>query len=734
MKTFFRENRILILLICFFVLVSGISIGNRIGIEKNNKNYDIVADFSELELLAAQEHKDVSSVLKQFRDELDITKIALQEENLMTLMEDTDMEVSAEIMDKVTKEADWKSQYPAEFINELEERGYDRYDVLVEMASAEAEEFVLSALEKRFEEEDYFAVTAGNRAYAVIDGNSKNALYSQAYKFANSEKGGFIERMDIEASKIMYISLGLLPEKVEKIQSLGMEIIPRTLCYSGFNGEKYAEAVVDEYEKYGIKPEYMIAGGDGVIGNDDGIEFAKDYLDKNGITLGLIENTTQLQNIMQKGVEEIAESSDYNAVRVFSVWNYIQNRYQYYGYEGAKEIENTLFRAVTERNIRIIYFKPIKEKDDLYTYITDIEEYREMFDNLENRLAEHGFTYGSASVMKNHEVPYVQKLLMAFGCVAAAVLLLSSFIPMKRKGKLVLGALGAVGAVGASYVIPNSFELLLSFASAVIFACLAVTLYTAASERMREQLTADAPLVKIMAVSACVLAASVLVALMGGMMTAAPLSATRYMLEIDIFRGVKLAQLLPIAYFAVVYLAYFGFGKSKKSVGVLEFHDLKDMMNMSVKVWMILIGALVGGVGVYYIMRTGHDSSVEVSNIEMLFRNYLEDVLIARPRNKEFLFAFPAVMMMVYTSVRRFKLWPIMFGLCGVIGMTSVNNTFMHLRTPLYLGFARTGYSLLFGLIVGVIGIVVFEAVYKAYLRWIVPFLNKNTAQEEAGH
>jgi hypothetical protein len=63
-------------------------------------------------------------------------------------------------------------------------------------------------------------------------------------------------------------------------------------------------------------------------------------------------------------------------------------------------------------------------------------------------------------------------------------------------------------------------------------------------------------------------------------------------------------------------------------------------------------------------MRTGHDSSVEVSSIEMLFRNYLEDILIARPRNKEFLFAFPAIMLMVYTSVRRFKLWPILFGLC----------------------------------------------------------------------
>jgi hypothetical protein len=101
----------------------------------------------------------------------------------------------------------------------------------------------------------------------------------------------------------------------------------------------------------------------------------------------------------------------------------------------------------------------------------------------------------------------------------------------------------------------------------------------------------------------------------------------------------------------------------------------------------------------------------------MLFRNRLEDILIARPRSKEFLFAFPSVMLLAYTSIRGFKLWPILFGLASVIGMTSVNNTFMHIRSPLYLGFARTGYSLLFGILVGVVGVLVFELGYRIYKK-----------------
>jgi hypothetical protein len=200
-------------------------------------------------------------------------------------------------------------------------------------------------------------------------------------------------------------------------------------------------------------------------------------------------------------------------------------------------------------------------------------------------------------------------------------------------------------------------------------------------------------------------------------MTAAPISSINYLLEIDIFRGVKVAQLLPIMFFAAAYLAYYGFGESKKYPGKLEYYDLREMMNASIKVWMILLGVILLGVGYYYIERTGHDSSIQVSSFEMIFRNMLEDDLIARPRSKEFLFAFPAVMMLVYTSIRKFKLWPIIFGLASVIGMTSVDNTFMHIRTPLYLGFARTGYSLLFGIIVGIVGILTFEIGHLLYIK-----------------
>ena len=723
MRNFAKGNKILILLICIFLLVGLIPIGNRIGIEKENKVYDIVVDYNELVNMADQSHDDVSYWLQQFRDELDITKVGLAEESIVSLMESSNMPVSGNVMDQITQDPDWQSQYPAEFIAGINQMGYDSFDVVIETGNAESSAFVLDAVQKRFQPDRYFALDQGDKVYILVDGDSKNALYSQKIKLENSNGKGFVEKRDIISSKILYISLGLLPEKVKDIQDLGMQVVPRTTCYSGYNDTKFAQAVVAGYEQCGITPEYIIASGSGVFGYDDGIDFAKNYIGSNDITIGLIENTTQLQNILQDGVEEIAEATDYNTVRVFSVWDYIQYRYQYYGYEGAKEIENTLFRAVTERNIRLIYYKPIKTFEDSFTYVTDMDEYKTLFTNLRDRLAEHGFTYGSASVMDYTFVAGPMKLAISFGCVAAAVLLLATIFPMKRKHKLIIGALGLACVCGAYVAIPSWFELILSFASAVVFACLAVVFYTAACQSMSTKCGESTSLAKIIGVACLTLTGAVLIGLAGGMMTAAPLAGTTYMLEIDIFRGVKLAQLLPIAFFAVVYLAYFGFGENKTRPGSLEINDLKDMFNTAIRVWMIIIVGCVGLVGVYYILRTGHDSSLEVASFEMLFRNYLEENLVARPRTKEILFAFPAIMLMVYTAARKLRLWTILFGLCGVIGMTSVCNTFMHFRTPLYLGFARTAYSWLGGMIIGIIGILVFELLYRLYNKYFAGYL-----------
>ncbi len=719
MKAFIKENRLLLILILITVIAATVTIAARINVERENKTYDVVLDYNEIAAMAEQSDHDVSWWLSQFK-EMGINKVGLTEESIITLMEDTELDVTGEVMYNITCKAGWREDYPAEFLNAIEEKGYDRFDVLVEARGKEATEFITKGIESRIDADRYIMMKsdAEPAVYCLIDGTADVTLYSELYKYMNSKKGGFAERADIESSKIMYMSLGLLPEKVKLVQDAGMNIEPRTLSYNGWNDTNYAKAVIAGYEKYGIKPDYLIVGGEAVIGYDDGIDFAKDYIIGSGIPIGMIENTTQLQNILQYGVTDVTTSSDYNAVRVFSVWDYIQYRYQYYGYEGAEEIENTLFRAVTERNVRVIYFKPFKELKDTRTYITNADEYAQMFSNLEARLEKQGFSFGQASVMRHIEPSTLLRVLVGIGAALGAVLLIRAAVPINKKLTYILCGLGALAVIAAYFVMPNTSILITAFAAAVVFGCLSVTFVTAQTRFLAEQ-GGDAGLCKIIGYGIITLAVAVGISLIGGMMTAGPLSATSFMLEIDIFRGVKISQLLPIAWFAVAYLAFYGYGARKKHIGRLELHDIRDLMGLQIKVWMLLGLAVVGAVGYYYIARTGHDSSIEVSSMEMLFRNKLEELLVARPRTKEFLFAFPAIMMMVYCSVKKLRIFTIVFGVCGTVGLTSVINTFMHIRTPLYLGFARTGYSLVFGMIIGIVGMVIFDLLYRLYRKYL---------------
>lgn len=716
MKAFLKENKILIGLALAGLVIALFVISGRMAVENNAKTYDMILDYQEAFDMAKQSEQDTSWWLSEFKT-MGFDKVGLAEENLISLMANRDMPVNATMMSTVLEKADWTKDYEKGFVTALNIRGFDDYDVLVEAKSLESYNFIAEALNHRYHEEQFLLYPEASGGYIVLNGTAKNALYTEKFKDLNSGGIGFTEKDKVTSSKLMSISLGMLPEKIRIIEDAGMQVIPRTAGYSGWNDWKFAKAVLADYKKLKTVPVYALFSGEETLGFDEGTDLVTNYINENGVTVGLIENTTQLQNIMQQGLIDIVGKTNYNATRVFTVWSYIQNRYQYYGYSGTEEIENTLYRAVVERNIRIIYYKPIKEFKDNHVYITDPEIYKTLFSNFTARVSEHGFKQGRASVIENKRIPTLFKMLMAMGIVSVAVLLIRTILPIDRKIKLALFVLGIAGTSGVYILMPGLSTLMVSFAASVIFACLSVIFIIKQSKDYADRSDKDEKLRSIITKGILVLSGGVLISLLGGLMTAAPISEIGHMLEIDIFRGVKVAQLLPIAFFPLAYLAYYGFGLMKTESGKLEFGDLKDMMNSSLKIWMVVVGLIGAGIGYYYILRTGHDSELVPSTFEMLLRNTLETDLIARPRTKEFLFAFPAIMLLVYTSIRRFKIWPILFGVASVIGLTSVVNTFMHIRTPIYLGLARTGYSFLIGMIIGVLGILIFEGIYRFYKK-----------------
>lgn len=708
MKEFIKENKILLIILLIAGVVSIQVMAGRAGVEGKNDKYDTVLDFKELEDMASQSEHSVKWWLSKF-NKMGIKKVGLSEESIYSLTEEPQVSVTANTIYEIKKEPLWEEKIPADLMKKMQAMNFNEFDMLVHVGTPETYNFMAKAMTDRYDPKKFILYPTESGGMIFLKGSAGEVLYKQKEKIVDSTRKGFREKSEITGSKVGYLNLGLMDSKKKLLEDAGMEIIPRTSSYDGWNGKKYARAVLKEYKELKIEPEYIIVGGEGIPGYDDGIDMIKSYIKETGVSIGLIETTTQRGNIMQKGVTEVVKDSDYNAVRVFSVWDYIQNRYKYYGYSGAEEIENTFFRAITERNIRILYFKPIRQTDDYGIYVTDSKEYEKLFSNLNKRLSEHNIEPGRATVMDDYDVSSIKKFIIFLGSIAAGVILLAMLFGLTRKQKTVIFGACTLLAIAGFFFAPSKVNFVGSFSPAVLIACLAVTLFMREAKASGER---ESTLIKELSRGTGLLIVVILMALLGGIMTAAPISSIDYMLEISIFRGVKLSQLLPLAYFMLCYLAIFGFRKDYKKTNYIEFKDIKDVFNLNIKVWMVFLLMIVAGIGSYYIMRTGHESSAQVSSMEMLLRNTLEDHLLARPRTKEFMFAFPALLLFVYTVKNNMKLWSFIFGMAATIGVTSVINTFMHIRTPLILGVVRTAYSGLFGIILGIIAVLIFRGLH----------------------
>ena len=108
---------------------------------------------------------------------------------------------------------------------------------------------------------------------------------------------------------------------------------------------------------------------------------------------------------------------------------------------------------------------------------------------------------------------------------------------------------------------------------------------------------------------------------------------------------------------------------------------------------------------VYYIYRTGN--SATTSSTELAFRNFLENTLVIRPRTKEMIVGWPMLLLFVWSLRRGMKFLPMVFGL-------SVVNTFLHIRTPFLISLLRTGWGVLFGLLIGLALVLLAELIYRA--------------------
>ena len=116
---------------------------------------------------------------------------------------------------------------------------------------------------------------------------------------------------------------------------------------------------------------------------------------------------------------------------------------------------------------------------------------------------------------------------------------------------------------------------------------------------------------------------------------------------------------------------------------------------------------------IVYIARSGNFSFLPVLGIEEKIRVFLEKTLIARPRNKEFLIGYPALILAMSMNYLKIKEYKIPIIIIGTIGPVTLINTFCHIHTPFIFSLLRAFNGIWLGTLLGLIIISIFYFAVK---------------------
>ncbi len=650
----------------------------RFEVEKSYKTYELTMSFNNIKKMAAMSGRSIEAELKAWKD-AGLNSVTLNEETLFSLKFNQDFKINI------------KSQGCDNFI-EGKKEGLD------------------------FIEQGFKETSVGNRKVKRLS-DTELVIEGKESDFVQTKKEGL-------KNKVEKIGLGYIQQDIDLIKASGLRLRLRPVY---INSEQDAKLAIDRFiesvKKYS-QQDYVVFQGVETFASDADLDYLVEQLNENGISLGLIESVHQREHFEQLGLDELAEALDYDALRVFSTWDYIQKRYDY-GIEGhhhGEEIMNAYFRAITERNVRVIYLKPfIKDKT---TEVTDMKIYKARFDELKARLAKaphylHDIDYDNSTIqiMPTMNMRPLWQMLVAFSLVACFMLIVSNIIDIKAKYMNILLLLGLLvsALVYLLRIKLSLFNSVFGLVSIILYVTLASQFIIISSKKAYED-SLQKSKISLFVKALLFLALIIIISLAGAVSEVAFYAESKYLLELGIFRGVKISQMIPI--FIVFLLGLFYFAKiilNKEEMSNLEI--TKGILNLNVKVWHALAAGVVLLGMLILLLRSGN-SSTRPSDIELLMRNLLENTLPARPRTKAFIIGYPSVIMLYYfASQKRLKIVYPLFAIFIAVGQANILNTFSHFRTPLYMSFMRVFFEFVLASVLTVVYIVIIELISKIFKK-----------------
>lgn len=508
------------------------------------------------------------------------------------------------------------------------------------------------------------------------------------------------------------------PISLKMLKDKGFQIVARVGNRNPSFSPEALEASLSLFKEAGAVS--VLVDGDSVPGYSPDLKKTQTQLktvaglfDKYQMALAAIE----LQKSPQKGFTTLAKLTDYNVIRLHS---FTEN-------DAAKLAENItteelegrikgatdrLVLAVKDRNIRLVFLNARAGKNLERGVMTDpLDALYQSLDGKDGAIAkikDKGFTIGQAHAFVRYESALHQAgiVLANVGAVLLIALTLSYFVPSLSLAISVLGLAG----MGALHVLSApAAQKLLALGATGCAAALGIIASISWLQKRRREPAASGAWWK----SAAMLLIITLVSGLGMLAVVGVEHNMTYMLQLEQFAGVKVLAYLPVL-IAAFYLIFFSEG--------LTFHEMlgkaQRMLASKISVLWVISAAAIAVVGMYYLSRTGNEGSA--SSLELVFRNLLENTLGVRPRNKEFLFAYPLLILGIYLCLRR-QMAGLYLMILGAVGQASAIGTFTHLHTPLHISFIRVVLGAGLGAIAGLLLILAWNLAVRGWNKWVIP-------------
>ncbi len=489
------------------------------------------------------------------------------------------------------------------------------------------------------------------------------------------------------------VTTGFDDNKVREAHEAGFDIA-LSMMLGAFSNTEYIDHIEKLIDTYNVRFLNLKEDSD----NTDKSPIAKKNYEKickiikdKGIYLIVTENQDQLSNQKPIGYAEITKAAGGKVLRSYETVDFdmpplVDTRY------------HQIINSVVDRNIRFVVVNQLtsgtdsfKEKSDKTNLATKMAM---------EKLSKIGYNTNEYDTVYDYNVQRRLTSLVAMLIMIYMGITLLELLFWKRLKKIeILAIVGALLSVPFSLKAPEGIILLYPTLFAALAPCFAFTVTMAYVKEAKKRLSFIWLILTTVAVSLITLSVC-------GIVQSALLSGLDYYINSLIFRGIKISLILPILYSIVAYGIMFTDENENIVVKTV------NMLNREIKVYWMIIAAVLGGVAAIYLIRSGNVT--KISAMESFMRNTITEIMAARPRTKEFLVGWPCLMLFVY-YIKNTK--SPLFSWCFCVGSSilfaSVINSFCHVFTSAEIIYTRVINALLIAVVISAVALVMNSVILK---------------------